>query len=105
MYMTFFARSPCVKRVSFRRNLATLLPEPSESRKAWASRACFSLSSVLDLAVLGHGRGARACMALTPADHGLTAIDLFITLPSRNRFRVCLHRFLCDKLRLKCRDE
>src|ERR1039458_3091767 len=107
MYMTFFARSPCAKTVSFIRNLVIFLPEPSESRKASASKACFPLSSILNLVLLGHGRGAAACMAFTPADLRLTAIEFPITTPFMAIFRqselssrgLLSHRLLSQQLR------
>src|SRR5580700_7189109 len=41
MYITFLARSPCVKTVSFFRNLPTFLPKPVESRNNFTSKARF----------------------------------------------------------------
>src|ERR1035437_3206831 len=107
MYMTFFAESPCAKTVSFIPNLAIILPEPSESRKAWASKACFPLSSVLNLVLLGHGRGTSTCLAFTPADLRLTAIEFPIITPFISIFRqsemsspsLLSHRLLSQQLR------
>jgi len=52
MYMTVLAASPCAKMVAFLGNSAIFLATPAESRKAWASKASFFLSFVLDLILL-----------------------------------------------------
>src|SRR5579864_346311 len=88
MYRTFVAGSPCLKTVSLLPYSTTFLAAPAESRKAWASKACFALS--LNVVFVRLRSGTVACIVFTPADFGWISIELNITTSSEaaSMFRV-----------------
>src|ERR1017187_210451 len=76
--------------VSFLPNTATILPEYSESRKAWASKACFPSITVLNLGLFDPGRDAAACLDFTSTKLESTAMEVPI-VPSQEGVSMSSH--------------